>query len=60
MQPSKRYLGDGVYVEIENDMVKLTTEFEAGLTTNTIYLEESVINKLLQFWEDVVKASNQE
>lgn len=55
--PPKRYLGDGVYVEIESDMIKLTTE--DGITaTNTIYLEEPVINALCKYWDDVVKASN--
>ena len=55
--PGKRYLGDGVYVEIESDMVKLTTE--DGITaTNTIYLEEPVINALCRFWDDVIKATN--
>ena len=56
-QPTKRYLGDSVYVEMENDMVKLTTE--NGLeASNTIYLEEPVMNKLCKFWDDVIKASN--
>ena len=55
--PGKRYLGDGVYVEIESNMVKLTTE--DGITaTNTIYLEEPVINALCRFWDDVIKATN--
>jgi hypothetical protein len=55
--PGKRYLGDGVYVEIESDMVKLTTE--DGITaTNTIYLEEPVINALCRYWDDVIKATN--
>jgi hypothetical protein len=57
-QPPKRYLGDGVYAGMEGDMVKLTTE--NGLTIiNTIYLEESVMNALYKYWDDVVKASNQ-
>jgi len=64
--PPKRYLGDGVYVEIESDMLKLTTEDgitrwgeDVGTATNTIYLEEPVINALCKYWDDVVKASNQ-
>ena len=57
-QPSKRYLGDGVYVEMDHEMVKLTTE--DGITaTNTIFLEEYVMNSLLRFWDEVVKASNE-
>ena len=42
--PGKRYLGDGVYVELDQDrdMVKLTTS--NGLRdTNTIYLEAPVL-----------------
>ena len=37
----KQYLGDGVYVEVDGGMFKLTTEngIEA---TNTIYLEPPV------------------
>jgi hypothetical protein len=37
--------------------VKLTTE--NGITaTNTIYLEEPVMNALCRFWDDVIKATN--
>lgn len=45
---NKQYLGDGVYVDIEHGMIKLTTEngIEA---TNTIYLEDSVLNNLLEY-----------
>lgn len=47
----KRYLGDGVYVEIENGMFKLTTgstlthALGRGIT-NTIYLEPEVYEAL--------------
>ena len=45
---SKQYLGDGVYADMENGMIKLTTEngIEA---TNTIYLEEEVYEALLNY-----------
>ena len=42
---NKQYIGDSVYVEIENDMIKLTTENGLG-ATNTIYLEWQVFNEL--------------
>ncbi len=38
----KRYLGDGVYVEVEGDMVKLTTS-DGIADTNTIFLEPEVL-----------------
>ena len=45
----REYLGDAVYVEIENGLVKLTTE--NGLdVTNTIYLEVEVIDALETWW----------
>jgi len=46
----KRYLGDGVYVDIQNDMLKLTTE--DGLhVLNTIYLEPQVYEALVRYAE---------
>jgi hypothetical protein len=56
--PPKRYLGDGVYVETDMiGRVKLTTE-DGISVTNTIYLEEYVINALCRYWDDVIKATN--
>ena len=45
--PGKRYLGDGVYVEVdeERDMVKLTTS-DGIRDTNTVYLEPEVVQAL--------------
>lgn len=42
------YLGDSVYVAIEDGMVKLTTENGRG-PTNTIYLEPEVYASLVAF-----------
>jgi predicted ATPase len=39
----KTYLGDSVYADIENGMVKLTTENGLG-ASNTIYMEREVTN----------------
>ena len=46
MNEVKTYLGDGVYVTIENGMIKLTAE--NGLrATDTIYLEREVMAMLV-------------
>lgn len=44
----KEYIGDSVYVEIENRMVKLTTDNGRG-PSNTIYLELEVLNQLINY-----------
>jgi hypothetical protein len=51
---AKSYLGDSVYAEVENGMIKLTTE--NGLPTdpsNTIYLELEVYDNLVRFVEEL-------
>lgn len=50
--PAKRYLGDAVYAEIEDGMVKLTTE-DGIQATNTIYLEPEVFNALCAYVDDI-------
>lgn len=40
----KAYIGDGVYIEIENGMFKLTAE--SGGQMNVIYLEAEVYEAL--------------
>jgi endo-beta-N-acetylglucosaminidase D len=42
------YLGDGVYVEMEGGMIKLTTE-NGICVTNTIYLEPDVYMALVDY-----------
>lgn len=44
----KRYLGDGVYADVENGMLKLTTENGISIT-NTIFLEPEVIVELRDY-----------
>lgn len=44
----KAYLGDGVYVDIEDGMIKLTTE-DGYRATNTIYLEGGVYAALVRY-----------
>lgn len=46
----KRYLGDGVYVEIERGMLKLTTQRDDS--EHFIYLEPEVMQELIRFWND--------
>lgn len=46
----KEYLGDGVYAEFEDGMIKVTTE-DGISVTNTVYLERSVYDALIRFAE---------
>lgn len=55
--PRKFYLGDGVYVEVEREMLKLTTE-DGLAVTNTIYLEPAVFNALLRYVEAIEKETH--
>lgn len=49
---NKEYLGDSVYVEMEQDMIKLTTENGYG-ASNVIYLERDVFNALKSYEERI-------
>lgn len=55
----KAYIGDGVYVELENGMIRLTTEngIEA---TNTIFLEPKVWRALKAWVERLEKCVRSE
>lgn len=53
----KRYLGDEVYVEWENSMLKLTTDNGRGAGA-TIYLEPQVMLALIEFWDEKMKKLN--
>ena len=46
----KSYLGDGVYVDVEDGMVKLTTEngYEA---TNTVFMEPEVAYAFIEWFK---------
>lgn len=46
---NKEYLGDSVYVEMENGMLRLTTENVKGSPSNIIYLEHEVMHNLLLY-----------
>jgi hypothetical protein len=43
---NKQCLGDSVYVEVESNMLKLTTERGDDIASNTIYLELEVFRAL--------------
>ncbi len=47
-ESDKEYLGDGVWVAVENGMIKLTTEEGYG-PTNTIFLELPVFFELEEY-----------
>ena len=44
----KTHLYAGIYVEIENDMIKLTAEV-GGKISNTIYLPDIQVRNLIAF-----------
>jgi hypothetical protein len=46
-QDRKQYIGDGVYVDVEHGMLKLTTHQESG--TQVIYLELDVYVNLIEY-----------
>ena len=48
MAGEKHYLGDGVYVDWDGDMLVLTTG-DGIRVTNTIFLEPEVIDALLAY-----------
>ncbi len=50
----KAYIGDSVYVEVENGMLKLTTENGNG-ASNTIYLEQEVFEDLIAYVRELKK-----
>ncbi len=55
----KRYIGDGVYADVDRGMIKLTAE--NGLcATDTIYLEPEVFEALQQFYRDALHAAMEE
>lgn len=47
MSDGKSYIGDSVYAEIEDGVLKLTTDNGTG-PTNTIYLDQDVYLSLLR------------
>lgn len=56
----KRYLGDGVFVEVEDGMLKLTTARhcdKCGVArTETIYLGEAELSALNNYYADCIAA----
>lgn len=56
----KQYLGDGVYVAVENGMLKLTTEVGLPEPTNVIFLEPEVFVNLKRYYEAAVEKAGME
>jgi hypothetical protein len=56
---SKVYLGDGVYVAVENGMAKLTAE-DGIRATNTIWLEPEVASELFNWLKSILKLGEAE
>ena len=50
MSADRLYLGDGVFVDIDDHRVKLTTTEDGFDTTNTIYLKVEVMDALETWW----------
>ena len=57
--PAKRYLGDSVYIEVENGMLKLTTN-NGACDVATIYLEVEVYEGLVTFYEEAARVARYE
>lgn len=55
----KDYIGDSVYVEVEDGMIKLTTENGMG-PSNTIYLEPNVYDALKRYVERIEQMYKEE
>jgi hypothetical protein len=53
----KGYLGDGVYADVDNGMIKLTTE-DGIETTNTIFLEYEVFAALQVYVEKLMRKTS--
>jgi hypothetical protein len=49
----KRYLGDAVFVEVDDDAFALTVEDDE--IPITIYLTDAMVEALLRFYADVVR-----
>lgn len=55
---NKTYLGDSVYAEIIDGMIRLTTE-NGGMPSNEIFLEENVYDTLTE-WVDSLRRNVRE
>lgn len=55
---TKSYIGDGVYVDIERGMIKLTTENEISIQ-NTVFLELEVFEALVLYFNKMVKIGSE-
>lgn len=49
MSKNESYLGDGVYIEIDNDQYHLKLSTKASHEVQTIYLDPDVAERLYQY-----------
>ena len=56
---STKYLGDGVYVEFDGYHVVLKANSRIS-PTDTIYLDPSVIDALMDYIDDLIKEKDEE
>lgn len=56
MTVGKEYLGDSVYIEVEDGMFKITTE-DGIRATNTIFFEPEVYHALVRYATRVFEAT---
>jgi len=55
---TKTYLGDGVYASCDGYQIRLTTE--NGIeTTNEIFLEPAVMDKLLEYHDGLIQSAKE-
>lgn len=50
--PSKEYVGDGVYIQVHNNQVMLTTE-DGISVQNTIYLDIDMVENIHRYMQKV-------
>jgi hypothetical protein len=55
-----KYLGDSVYVRMENGMIKLFTKNFDDQEDNVIFLEPSVLNRLNEFYFEVTRIDREQ
>ena len=56
MDETKEYLGDSVYVVVEDGMIKLTTE-NGYKVSNTIFIEPQVMEAFIKWYKRLNEVS---
>lgn len=55
LEHDKQYLGDSVYVEVENGMLRLTIENGTGVPGAVIFLEVETMENLIHYYNRAKK-----